>query len=243
VFSQNPDAPRPDRVKLAEEHIKSLEPRLTRVRVSGPDANASLVVKVDGVAYERAAWAGGILVDPGKHTVSVAATGKRDLELPPIVVDAEGANINVTVPRLADAAEAPRPGGMPHEQVRPYRTAGIIVGAAGLATVATGAVFGVLTITTNNDAKNKCLGPIGGDVAPSKQCYSPSSTLDDANRLHDRARQFGTVSTVLFPVGLVAAGLGAYLFVHQRDAAQPGKSAMSARVVASPTGMFVEGQF
>lgn len=134
AFSQSPDAPRPDRVKLAEEHIKTLLPRLTHVRMSGKGAGDSLTVKLDDVLYGRPAWAGGILVDPGRHSITVSAPGKKPLELAPVVARAEGGDIDVGVPPLEDQPVpiALRPGSL-GEPLRPYRTAGIALGAAGLA--------------------------------------------------------------------------------------------------------------
>lgn len=240
AFSLSADSPRPDRVKLADDHIKSLVPKLTHVRVSGPGAVNNLLVKVDDVSYERPAWSGGILVDPGKHAVSVSAPGKKAVNLAPVLADTTGGDINVPVPVLPEEqGPVPRTSGEP---THPYRTAGITVGAVGLAAVATGAVFGVLTFTTSANAHKKCGGPASQDVDGNGNCYTPSKTLDDANREKDQARQFGTVSTVLLPVGLLAAGVGTYLYLH-KGAAEPGKAGVSARLVPASSGVLLLGEF
>jgi len=61
---------KPDRVKLADEHIASLTSRLSRVVVVVQASNGGRPsVQLDQVEYQEASWATGILADPGEHVL------------------------------------------------------------------------------------------------------------------------------------------------------------------------------
>ena len=72
---------RDDRVTLAEEHMKGLEPRLSTVRiVVGMRADVpSLEVTLDGSRLARPAWDTPLPVDPGEHVVKASAPSRAVL--------------------------------------------------------------------------------------------------------------------------------------------------------------------
>lgn len=74
------------------------------------------------------------------------------------------------------------------------------------------------------------------------RCYVGSAALADANRGKDEARQLGTVSSVALPIGVFAAGLGTYLFFHERPA-EASAPHTSARIVTTASGFVVTGEF
>jgi hypothetical protein len=93
------------------------------------------------------------------------------------------------------------------------RTAGYVVLGVGAAGVAIGAVFGLLALSKKSDADASCQGRF--------DC--PRDGYDANNSAHTDA----TISTIAFGVGLVAIGVGAYLFLTSR----PKATAQSAPLV------------
>ncbi len=269
--------PRPDRVKLAEQHIAKLEPRLSRIRilVTAQGRAKDMEVKVDDTVYQEASWTSGILVDPGTHRVVVSAPGKKPRTLS-VKVDDEGVIEEVKIPPLEDVpleVATPVRQGPSLEEIervssqRALRTTGFVVGGIGLATLAGGAVFGVLTITTNSAAKSACQDNTGGSLSnkgsfddPTKiadasgHCYGNTDASRKSADLTSSARTFANVANVLVPVGLLGLGVGTFLVLRSslssaaqaRPAASSSSaraSSVSARVVPSLGGVVVEGSF
>ncbi len=263
TLSKNADPPRPDRVKLADEHIAKLTPRLSRILVLLPNEGRAkgMEIRVDDVAYQEVSWSAGILVDPGTHAVAVSAPGKRPFHTNTNVFR-EGAEQRVQVPPLVDAPKDPmRPEPARSEKkestsdsnIAPRsRTAGFVVGGVGLASLGVGAVFGVLTITKNNAGRDKCaLGSNSaaspGDFDPSsKRCYVDSAAWKDSNQDKDDARAFAHVANVLIPVGVVGLGLAVYFLLRPAASGASAKSATRGHqphVVPSLGGAVLQGRF
>src|SRR5262245_61366650 len=70
---------RPDRVSFAEERLKEIEPKLSRLTLElSPAADTpGLVIKLDGAVVGRPALGVAVPVDPGTHNVEANATGKQ----------------------------------------------------------------------------------------------------------------------------------------------------------------------
>jgi hypothetical protein len=203
--------PNVDRAKLASGHADKLEPRLSRIRLLVPkDARPpGLTIKIDGEEKREPTW-GGIPVDPGTHTVESSAPGKKS-STEKVKVDDEGVVVNVAIHPLADIPqEKPPPPARAqttdlekadeYASNRAQRTTGFVVGGIGLATLATGGVFGVLAIVANSDAK-KCPTP----------CTVGSQDALDSNSATDRAITFANIANVTIPLGVIGSALGAYL--------------------------------
>ncbi|MDF2698181.1 MAG: hypothetical protein K0S65_6564 [Labilithrix sp.] len=263
AMSKGGDHPRPDRVKLADDHIAKLAPRLSRMVVVLPhELVATGVVTLDGVGYLQPSWSAGIVVDPGKHELVVSAPGKRPYRKT-LDVSSEAKQEEVRVPSLADEPRAPAQpppvsptngrvtdspatrGGEEH----PYRTTGIIVGGIGLAALVTGGVFGVLTFSKNSAAKDRCSAGTNtsasrDDFDPaSGRCYSGSPAWADANAMKDDARTLATVANVLVPVGILGAGIGVYLFLKGGARSDQRVGSTKVQVVPSLGGALVTGSF
>lgn len=205
-------ANRNDRVKMAHDRAARLEPRLSRLKIVAAEKPAGLVVKVDGEAKGEPLW-GGVAVDPGPRTLEASAPGKVTATWK-ADVEGEGALVTVTVPRLEDQ---PAPKAVVVARVDPAieqreidriaanrsrRTAGVVVGASGLAVLAAGGVFGILAIGKNGDASRACPAP----------CVAGSSAARTADDRTDRALLFANLANVAIPVGVVAAAVGAVLY-------------------------------
>ena len=186
-------ANRPERVKLADEHIAKLKDRISRLRVRVAPANkvTGMKVAVDGDDYGEASWELGIVVNTGTHVVQVSAPGKKTIELKK-KVDDEGSLETVEVPTLADAPVTAAPkvapsNGATLEELdrlasqRALRTTGFVIGGIGLATAGAGGVFGILAITTNNAAKGVCQDNTSGTVLTNRGPYDSAAEIGRAH--------------------------------------------------------------
>jgi hypothetical protein len=203
-----------DRIKMAREHAEKLEPRLSRIEIVVPvEARVDgLVVKVDGEAKGEPLW-GGVPVDPGTRKIVVTAPGKKTFTRD-VKVDDESTVVPVAIPRLEDApvSASPKGGGGTGvgpdiEKVEEYaanqarRTAGYVVGGIGIATLAIGGAFGVGAIVNDGSAKDACPAP----------CVEGSAQAAAADASTDRAFVFSNIANVTIPLGIIGAGIGAYL--------------------------------
>lgn len=98
---------RADRIALADEELKALEPRLQRLVVAVPAASdlPDLQIAVDGVEWRRAAWGIAAVLDPGPHIVRATAPGRTPFEAT-VTLSEEGATKRFSVPPLTDASQA-----------------------------------------------------------------------------------------------------------------------------------------
>jgi serine/threonine-protein kinase len=101
---------RPDRERVATEHLAALTPKLTTLSVVVADENKSIPgirVTRDGNDTPRELWATPVPVDPGRHTVRVEAPGMKAWATE-VVAGAAGAASTVRVPPLErDGMPAP----------------------------------------------------------------------------------------------------------------------------------------
>ena len=137
------------RIAIARERADALQPRLPRLTIKGPGAVIrGLEVTRDDVAVDPSVLGAGIYVDPGEHTVSAAAPGRRPFATRVIAV--EGKIAVVEIPELEVEPEAPPPptlGALTlRDELDPGRNRRVIglgIGGAGVAVLATGLGFGL----------------------------------------------------------------------------------------------------
>ena len=207
--------PQLDRVKFARDKAEALRPRLSYVRiVLAPEARAiaGLTVKIDGVVAQPELFDAGVPVDAGKRSVVASAAGREDWTQT-VAVDDERLKVDVTVPGLKEppkpvAPPPPKPVAPPPETDN--RTLGYIVGGVGVASLAAGVVFGLLTLGATKDAK--CSG-----------CLVGSDDLSRAEDAYHRANTFGWVSNITLAVGVVGLGVGTVLVFTSSGVAVQGK--------------------
>ncbi len=220
---------RPDREQTARSHLAALSPRLSRLTVTvAPVAEVDgLEVALDGVPLRRPSWGVATIVDPGEHVVTATAPGKlawshRVTLAPTPDAATHGEQAAVEVPPLVDApaaapvpAPAPTPPPAPVATATPpaqqspdtgsgQRTLGAILAGAGVAGVATGAVFGVLALGKWNTAKADC---------PNGLCPDPATQARDGG-----AGGLSDASTVGFVAGGALLALGGVLFFSAPNA-------------------------
>lgn len=225
---------RKDRIEVVDARLAALEPRLARIRVKVPDGvanDASLVIRLDGLDYPRAAWGISLPVDPGRHVVEATATRHAPLRIDVYVPD-EPRTTDVEVAELAEVVplvELPAPAApkepatgtlAPNPQAsstdhRPRWAlpASAATGAAGLGALTVGIGFAIRAASLAADADTVC---------PSSECASPGAikTSRDAGTSAD-------VATVAFAFSgtLVAASIVLYVVSRaQRDSPRGGAS-------------------
>jgi hypothetical protein len=142
---------RADRQKAAREHITALEPKLSRLTIKVP-AGSELEVKLDGVAIPAGALGTSIPVDPGDHTASASAPGKRSWEAKVTIKPAEPQTLTVPpleAPTLPPAPPPATTGGWK----KPVGLVALGLGAVGLGV---GTYFGVHALGLASQASLGC---------------------------------------------------------------------------------------
>jgi hypothetical protein len=234
-----------ERERVARDRAKGLEPKLSHLVIDVP-ANvrvAGLVVKRDGEVMREGQWGTDLVIDPGKHTIEASAPGKQTWTT---TQDVQGAGTTATVhvEALADAAtETPpanvnptpqmlpaQPPGADHPSASPLKTVGIVVGAVGVAGLATGAIFGAMALSKNSSANS---GHCGTSFGGTNQCDSTGVSL------RNTAVSDGNISTVSLIAGGVLAAAGVTLFF----VAPSGHLQAAPAVGSNGGGVLLRGDF
>lgn len=165
---------RADRVKVCNDHIVAIEPKLGRVTIAvAPDAEvAGIEVKLDGGLVGKAGWGTASPVDAGVHGIVASAPGKKSWEFR-FEVAPGASKQTVVIPKLADDAtatpaklEAARSvGAAPllsplsqdtgHDEshrLPPQRVGALIAGGVGIIGIAVGATFALSAKSTYDKA-------------------------------------------------------------------------------------------
>jgi hypothetical protein len=101
------------REATARAHATALEPKLSRITILAVGAAAAgLEIRRDGVVVAASVVGTAVPVDPGEHTVSASAPGKRAWSTK-VVVRADGHMASVSVPQLEDVGPGSPPGPEP----------------------------------------------------------------------------------------------------------------------------------
>jgi hypothetical protein len=190
---------RRDKAQLAESDLRGVEARiaLLTVKVSSAALSPGLRVSVDGIELEGSAWGQPMPLLPGAHRV-VATAGTQSFGQS--VEIRVGSQEIVRVPALAGASPSPSPyDAAPPAARSPRRTLGLVLGALGVAQIATGVVAGGLAI--------KWAGEVNDGCGPNYDQCTPA--LRDRN---SSARTMAWVADITLPLGLICAGAGAYLW-------------------------------
>jgi hypothetical protein len=230
---------RVDRATVAREHSARLEPKLSRLTIHVPPEIASLrgiEIVQDGVLLGRPAWGTALPVDPGEHRVEARATGKKTWS-GSVVVAPDGDRKELSVGSLGDEAAASGPtaaasssavplpsstvASMPPAAPAPEpasgrRTAGFVVGGAGLALVGAASYFGLRAIANHKTATTYCPNP-------------PTCQNHDAVDANDTSKTQATLSTIGFGLGAAALGVSAYLLLSGAPDKPPDPAQRTAR--------------
>jgi hypothetical protein len=220
------------RAKEATRRAGLLEPQLSKLVVEmAPELRVEgLSVQRNGKPLDAALLGSAIPVDPGEHTIVVAAPGKKTWSAK-VRVEPKSGQSTVRVPALEDtpAPQAPvvpapqpvaRPAAPADTDAEPeasswsgQRTVGLLLGGVGLVGVAVGSVFGIQTLSKISEARN----PHG--------CTDDDPPRCDAEgvKLHKDANTTANISNVAFAVGgaALASGVVVFLTAPSSKAAPP----------------------
>lgn len=239
-----------DREAVARKRAAALEPRLSRLTIVVPKEVADLdgiEITRDGVAVERSLWGTALPVDPGEHTVSVKATGKKTWE-------GKGAagqvatKLEVAIPPMEDL---PKPPELPQSTSIPppaeihkrSPVPALAMGAGAVVALATGVGLFVASNSKQNAALtlDKQIGRGGCYVSP------PDSRCAKLDSMAQSVDTFRYVSVGTFiGAGVLAAGALTYL-LWPTPKPKPPKTGLD--VHASPVvgghdgGMMLWGSF
>ncbi len=204
------EARRPGRDRAADAHQRAaaLEPGLPRLAIevsAAARAEPGLEIRRDGVLIGEAQWGVAVPVDPMGHLVLATAPGHD-----PWRISAEltgPGKVTLTVPPLTPLP-APSPAAAPPvdpaiDRGMGRRTAGLIAGGAGVATL--GAAI-LLQALASNDLGISCIFVRGGRRRRTR-CTGSAGAQYDAGR----REQFGADALYAVGVASLAAGLLLYL--------------------------------
>lgn len=224
----------------ANELASKVQPRLSKLTVAlAPDAKGipGLAVERDGVAVGSGALGLGIAVDPGEHTITAIAPGYKAWSAK-ILVGAEHDAKSLTVTGLVkdpNAAAAPVPPATPSSHGT-TRTAGWVLGGAGVVGLGLGGIFGGLAMSQAGNAKNDAT------LCPNKLC-TPAGRAEV-----DGANGKALVSTIGFIAGGALLATGVVLVVMSGHSAKK-EGSSHAQTTLVPTagrdggGLTVLGRF
>ncbi len=213
---------RDDRLSLADQHLRAIEGKVSSlVIIVGPDADRpDLSVLRDGTAVGRTVWGSRIPTDPGDHVVEASAPNKKPWKAV-VKVAPDGDVQTVTLKALEDATPVLEPAPPPppvappvveaplppppvpappeHHGMSTRKTIGLVSVAAGVVGVGLGTYFGVVAIQDHGNSNATC--------TTSPKCSTQSTSLTS------QAGTAADISTVAFAAGLVALGVGAFLWL------------------------------
>lgn len=206
---------RADWESAARSHAEALEPKLVRLTIHVPETSRvpGLVVVRDGAKLGAGEWGVAIPVDPGEHVVSATATGRAPWDTRSSVREASG-TVAIPVLEVLPPAMMPPPApvgdpGISRSEAwwTPLRTAGVVIGGAGVVGLVTGGVLGLVAKNNYDKAHALCTDGARG---------CPARAVSDSNSAYGMA----TGATVVFVVGAAAAlgGVALVLFSPSADA-------------------------
>jgi hypothetical protein len=151
-----------ERVQFADEHLATLAPLLSyvRIRMDAETRAGGPGVRLDDEPVDAAALDTDIPVDPGDHQIVVTSRDGRSWKGGARTARAD--KVAIVVPRLVPMlAKVPAPKAPPAGPAKEHashgrRTAGLVTMGASLAVGALGGVFGFMAISTRKDAEAAC---------------------------------------------------------------------------------------
>jgi hypothetical protein len=179
--------------------------------VAGHDV-AAVSLTIDGKPYADHVDGSAIALDPGEHKFRFEAAGQAPVVQRFVLHQGEQNRQEAIV--IGQGTPLPPAGDttltkgseVAQSEGRMQRTIGLVVGGVGLAALITGGIFGGLSIAAHNSYEQHCGSNLGSGV-PSGQCDATGvSGQSDASTK-------GTISTVFFVAGGIAAAAGAVTYL------------------------------
>jgi hypothetical protein len=192
-----------EREELARQRVEALAPKLTYLTLSlEGEAPLGLSVTRNGSALPPASFGLALPVDPGEQRIEASAPDHESWSRTLRVAPSPG-KLTLSIPnltkRVVRAAPPAAPATKREEAGATQRTAGVVMGGAGALAVLLGAGFGIYAKVEGDRSKRDQFCPTDNH----------NGCTGEGVELRDRARAFGTASTVTFVVGgaLLATGV------------------------------------
>ncbi len=218
-----------DRAEFARQHLTELEKNLPRVTLdcSGADRLDELMVEerlVPGAGNGQPFTA-----EPGRRTFRFEKSGKKPASIEVLVQERRSTPQRVACPTLEDrpvatpppptdgVTDTPPPPPAPLSHTAAYLSFG--VGALGLAT---GSVFGIMTLGKKADSEKEC-------IAQTKECTKAGKSILKT------ADAFSYVSDGGFVLAVVGVALGTYFLITAPSAPPASTTKASAMPRLVPT--------
>jgi hypothetical protein len=215
---------RADREDFATKHAAALEPTIPHLLLDVTGAAQSLQsleIRIDDVVVGRVAWSIPAPIDPGPHTVTASAAGKKPLILDLVVpATPDMQQVHITdledAPREAGPAAPGATGSIGTSSAPPAsndagasgsngKKVGLAIGAGGLLAIGVGSFFGLRAYSKWDERNKHC---------PSGECDATAVAASDA--AHTSAR----IADIAMGVGIVGLGVGTYLFLTARPSSK-----------------------
>jgi hypothetical protein len=210
--------PKDDRRAFVAESVARLGrvvPRLT-ILLATPLVEGTTVVR-DGVDLGSASVGADLPVDPGEHSILVAAPGRAVRTYAVTLAPGQRLTLPAEIGEpTADAA----PTGAPRRTEA--RTAGWVLGGLGVGALAVGTFLGVRALSERSASDGLCTMGVCRDQAG----------LDD----YDAAKSAALGADIALAAGAVSLAVGGYLLVTWVNKARPSPAAASAHVSSSGVG-------
>jgi hypothetical protein len=267
VASSSKASGRKDREKLARRRAAALEPKLSRLIIQVTVRESELSVMRDGMEVRDGTWGTAVPVDPGRHSISARAPGKRpwsqEIEVSgtePVTVkigrlehetSAESAPKARTGRATTESESESEPGKDAEEEENEIKaeveqSTGTNSGREtrrALAYVAGGATVAMIVLGTifYFDFKSK------NDEAAS-MCRASScdrAAIERHNDLVDRAQSSRTLSYLSFGAGTLALGTAAILYFTSEPSPVESGGVLELRpwIGSRVTGLSASGSF
>lgn len=191
-----------ERVRLAREHLASIEPRVPRVIVSVPPLARvdGLRVTANGLPRNAGTWGVALPVDPGDVEIVATAPGRQTFRAALQVTEGQHPTVEVPTLQLEGPQRPPSPEPpAPRTHGSGLRPVGVAVGALGIVALGVGTYFGLHAISRWNDANRIC---------PGTTCADPSGVSAASDALQSAHVADGTVAG-----GAVAVVAGVVLYL------------------------------
>lgn len=229
-------AGRTDRAQQAEEDANAIAPRVPWLTVRAPTDAASLhglVVQLDDAAVRNEDLGNRIPVDPGAHTITATADGRRSFRQ--TVRSLEGSSVEVQIPVLEAGSGEQEPGApavsADSDRGDGQRIGAIVTGSLGLTLVGAGIGLAFLASSMWDDALAGCAG------GNRRRCTSDAvSTGRDANTVAILA----TVGIVVGGAAIVAAPV---LWFTAPDGQKVASATVAVQFDGNGGGLTVLGNF
>lgn len=233
-----------DRLTIAEQKSAALEKRLPMIRVVIPQSSLDLPgfeLRVDGELIDKFHYKSGLIATkPGKHVVEANAPLRHWSEQ--VTTDAGGAaSVQVrleretcgtaTSPVPAASGNIARGGGDSPGSGR--RTLGLAIGGVGIAGLASGVVFGIITLNKKSNIEELCGGNTGS-------CKAAPGSVDPER---ESASTTAAISTASFIVGGLALIGGGLLYFTAPSGSNTGQIRVAPRVGHTGGTIGLEGSF